>query len=95
MAREGRIEEVGRAIAQGRAFLLLGQRHSVDSVESATADIAAVLGTPAMDSLPLQYSSMGTVPTSADDRHTKCQEGACLQAEEEMRPEGAVLLRRA
>ena len=61
MAREGRIEEVGRAIAQGRAFLLLGQRHSVDSVESATADIAAVLGTPAMDSLPLQYSSMGTV----------------------------------
>jgi hypothetical protein len=34
-------------------------------------------------------------PTSADDRHTKCQEGACLQAEEEMRPEGAVLLRRA
>ena len=61
MTRDGRVEEVGRAIAQGRALLLLGQRHSVDVIENATADLGAVLHAQPADTLPQQYFEIGTV----------------------------------
>lgn len=60
MADSGRFEEVGRAIAQGRAFLLLGQRHTDGLVDVLSADIATVLGVEIASSLLLQYSHMGT-----------------------------------
>ena len=61
MTRVGQVEELGRAIAQGRALLLLGQRHSVDVVENAIADLAAVVQSQPAGTLSQQYAEIGTV----------------------------------
>jgi hypothetical protein len=52
------IESFGDALARGRAFLLLGQRHSDGVADRLAADVAACVAMAPAGSLPGQYSAL-------------------------------------